>query len=228
MFAQCSHTFVCSWPVAIDEPLCECVAVLFVAEVNQKTRVVDEATPSAFTKPAAQDIAWICDEHSRAFLGNEFLVWLWHTLENVSDTIKLADNSEVAVMLARNLTLECPRGKYGSDTFRSDGPTKLPEAIRALRGGRLPRKAGLTLVRHDKAYELTLQAETLAVSSAKLPAAEAEEDRARLEERVDQIRHLVETFDLLYGRFLEERMSSSWDGGERAEIFRWLEKVAGT
>jgi hypothetical protein len=46
----------------------------------------------------------------------------------------------------------------------NEGPTRLPEAFRALQAGKLPRKAGLILVRHDQQYELTLQAETLAVS----------------------------------------------------------------
>ena len=66
-------------------------------------------------------------------------------------------------MLARTLTLECPRGQTGSESITSDGPTRLPEARRAIQAGKLPRKAGLTLVRHEQQYELTLQAETLAV-----------------------------------------------------------------
>ena len=69
-------------------------------------------------------------------------------------------------MLARTLTLECPRGQTGKETIPSDGPTRLPEARRAIQAGKLPRKAGLILVRHDNQYELTLQAETLAVSGA--------------------------------------------------------------
>ncbi len=193
-------------------------------EHNKLTRMVDDAMPTAFTKGQSDDIAWMGDEKHRGFLGNEFLVWLWFTVENVSDCIKLEDDSEVAVMLARSLTLECPRGQFGSDTFRSDGPAKLPEAMRALRGGRLPRKAGLTLMRHDHAYEFTLQAETLAISSAKLPIPEAKEDRARLEERIDQIRHFAETVTLLYGRFLRVRLGADWEA-ERKRIFEWLAGV---
>src|SRR5205085_3709424 len=122
----------------------------------------------------------------------------WYYLENESDTLLVADDSEVAAMLARTLTLECPRGQTGKESISSDGPTKLPEALRAVQAGKLPRKAGLTLVRHDQQYELTLQAETLAITGTKLPTPEADEDRARLEERVTQLRHLMETLDLLY------------------------------
>ena len=60
-------------------------------------------------------MAWLPDEESRDFLGNEFLFWLWYTLDAESDTLVLADDSEVAVMLARTLTLECPRGQTLAD-----------------------------------------------------------------------------------------------------------------
>ena len=43
-----------------------------------------------------------------------------------------------------------------------DDSFELPEALRAIQAGKLPRKMGLTLVRHDHSYELALQAESLA------------------------------------------------------------------
>src|SRR5438105_4070222 len=110
-----------------------------------------------------------------------------------------AQSSELLVgSTARSLVLECPRGQTGRESITSEGPAKLPEALRAIQAGKLPRKAGLTLVRHDHQYELTLQAETLAVGGARLPAPQATEDRAGLEERVTQLRHLLETLDLVY------------------------------
>lgn len=175
------------------------------AEVSGRTRMVDDAKPYVLVHGQNDEIAWIPDEHSRDFLGNEFLLWLWYTVENETDTIKLSDGSEVAVMLARMLQLECPKGQYGKESFTSDGPTKLPEAIRALQVGRLPRKAGLTIVRHDHPYEFAIQAESMSISSAKLPPVEEDSERAGLEERINQIRHLRETLALLYGAFLDQR-----------------------
>src|SRR5205823_7553765 len=127
-------------------------------------------------------VAWVPDEAGRDFLGNEYLLWLWHKLDE-SDTVALADGSEATLMLTRTLVLECPRGQTGRESIASDAPARLPEARRAVQAGKLPRKAGLTVVRHDQQYELTLQGETLAVSGARLPAPEASDDRARLEER---------------------------------------------
>ena len=191
------------------------------AEATGQARAVDDAAPTAFVPSQDHSVAWTPDENNRDFLGNEFVLWLWFTLENESDTIGLGDKSEVAVMLARTLVLECPRGQTGRESISSDGPTKLPEALRAIQAGKLPRKVGLTLVRHDHTYELTLHAESLAVTGARLPLPEAEDERARHEERVTQLRHLLETLDLLYAAFLERRLGEAWSK-ETARMKKWL------
>src|SRR5262249_47858165 len=110
------------------EPLSAGKQAYFLAELRKQARSVDDASPSPFVPGVTPtDMAWIADEESRDFLGNEFLLWLWYTLENETDTIKLADNSEATLMLARTLTLECPRGQTGHETITSEGPTRLPE-----------------------------------------------------------------------------------------------------
>jgi len=205
------------------EPLTAGRQAFHLAEVRQQTRGLDDAAPAAFIPGLTPgEMAWAPDEASRDFLGNEFLLWLWYTLEQ-DDTIPLADNSEVAVMLARTLTLECPRAQTGKETIQSDSPTGLPEARRAIQAGKLPRKVGLTLARHDNQYELTLQAETLAVSGAKLPAPEGNDERVRQEERVVLLRSFLETLDLLYDAFGRVRFSEKWPK-ELVKVQKWLQR----
>ena len=196
-----------------------------LAEVNARTRLVDDSAPSAFVPGVTpSDVAWIADESSRDFIGNEFLLWLWYHTDVHSDTIKLADNSEVTLMLARTLNLECPRGVTGHETISHEGPTRLPEARRAIQSGKLPRKVGLTLVRHGEQYELTLHAETLAVSGAKLPPPDEQSDaRGKLDDRANQLRALIETLDLLYNAFGEKRFGKEWET-ELAGMQKWLKR----
>lgn len=203
------------------EPLGAGRQAFLFAEATNRSRGVDDAAPTVFVASQSPSVAWTPDEDNRDFLGNEFLLWLWFTLENDTDTIKATDGSEITVMLARTLVLECPRGQTGRESISSEGPTKLPEALRAIQAGKLPRKAGLTLVRHDQQYEFTLHAESLAVASAKLPAPEGEDERARQEERVTQLRSLLETLDLLYAAFLEHRLGDSW-AKESGRMKKWL------
>jgi hypothetical protein len=195
-----------------------------LAELHGRTRTVDDASPSPFVPGlSAKDVAWIPDEASRDFVGNEFLLWLWYQCDDESAEIKLLDGSEATVFLARTLTLECPRGQTGHETITHEGPTRLPEAMRAIQSGKLPRKCGMTVVRHNVQYEFTLHAESLAVGAAKLPAPEEENDRARLEARAQQLRDLIETLDLLFDAFGQVRFSADWSK-ELSKMQRWLSR----
>jgi hypothetical protein len=172
-------------------------------------------------------ITWAEREGESSFpdyLGNEFLVWMWHALQNDGESVRLSDGSDVTVMLAKTLTLDCPRGETGRDQLTDDAPTRLPEALRALQAGKLPRKAGMILVRQGAQFELTLQAETLAVSSAMLP--KPEEERLSPHERrigrLDSLRHLTRTLDLLFEAYLSRRTGSGWNE-ELGRIRRWLQ-----
>jgi hypothetical protein len=196
-----------------------------LAELNARTRLVDDSSPSAFIPGITPtDVAWIADESSRDFIGNEFLLWLWYYTDVQSDTIKVADNSEITLMLARTLNLECPRGVTGHETISHEGPTRLPEARRAIQSGKLPRKVGLTLVRHSEQYELTLHAETLAVGGAKLPPPDEGSDaRGKLDDRANQLRSLIETLDLLYDAFGQKRFGNEWEQ-ELLGMQKWLKR----
>jgi hypothetical protein len=204
------------------EPVTAGRLAFWLAELHSQTRGVEDAGPAIFVPGgSAAEVAWLPDEGSRDFLGNEFLLWLWYVLDAESDTIRLSDDSEVTGMIARTLVLECPRGQTGRETISSEGPASLPEARRAIQAGKLPRKAGLTLVRHDRPYELTLTAETLAVSGARMPASEESEEQARHEERVTLLRELRETLDLLFDAFNRRRCGGAW-AKDLAKIQAWL------
>lgn len=181
--------------------------------------------PSTAPESEPPSVAWAGDDPtSLDYLGNEFLLWIWHALQNDGETVRLADGSEATVMLAKTLTLDCPRGETGRDQLTDDAPTRLPEALRALQSGKLPRKAGMILVRHGAQYELTLQAETLAVSGAALPKPD-DDGLSRHDQkmaRVDGLRHLTESLDLLYQAYLLRRTGSGWTD-ELGRIRRWLQ-----
>jgi hypothetical protein len=170
-------------------------------------------------------LAWSGDDQTGLdYLGNEFLVWIWHSLQESGGTIKLADGSEASVILAKTLTLDCPRGETGRDQLADDVPTRLPEALRALQAGKLPRRAGMILARQGAQYELTLQAESFAVSGAALPKPEEgplSPNEFRIA-RLESLRHLTETLDLLFAAYLDRRTSLVW-AEELRRIRGWLQ-----
>jgi hypothetical protein len=196
-----------------------------VASELEKTRSLEDLAPTDFVGNAKSlPIAWI--QHSfgtRDFLGNEFLLWLWWYIENEGDVLTLADKSTVTCMMARTLSLECPLAETGKETITSDAPVQLPETRRAVQAGKLPRKAGLILVRHEQQYELTLQPETLTVSAGALPKLESEPGRPEKEDRVDQLRDFAQTIDLTFGAFVARRLGTHWRDDVKS-IREWLDK----
>ena len=168
-------------------------------------------------------IAWSSNEADDfSFLGNEFLMWLWWFVETQGDTIELSDETEVTLMFVKTLQLECPWGDWGREVLSSDSPIKMPEAVQAIRAGKLPRKAGFIFVRNGQQFEFVLQAETFAISSAKIVIDEPEDNpQDRVDARIDSVRCLSETVDLLFESFLDLRVSDEW-AAEQKKIRRWL------
>ena len=197
------------------------------AEKHGITRRLENLKPTAFARDGRTngDVYWTAhDPASRDFLGNEFLLWLWYTLAEHTDTIELADNTHAAVVIVKQLTLECPRAETGKEIITCDGPAQLPESRRAIQSGKLPRKAGLLVSRQGEQYEFTLQAETFNVSAARLPKIEENDSpQAAAEERVEQLRHLSQTVDLLLAAFLKRRLSTDWPD-EAHKVHAWLQK----
>lgn len=196
---------------------------------NDQKGAWEALAPAVFHGDASGAIAWVHDLSANFdFLGNEFILWLWWHLEAESDTLRLADGSEVVGMLNRTLSLECPEALSGKETITAESPVRLPEAMHAIGAGKLPRKSGLVLARHDYQHDLVLQAETLSVGGAKCQVATSEEagKAGGIEERIAGLRHLVETLDLLYGAFCQRRFGKAWTR-EVDQIRRWLQKKAG-
>jgi hypothetical protein len=200
----------------------------WAAEAKRR-KALEEIQPAPFHADApVSEIAWCNNESGNFdFLGNEFLLWLWWRWETQSDTLELPDGSEVTGMLTRTLRLECPRGESGKETITAEAPTSLPEAALAIRSGKLPRKVGLSMVRHGEQYEAVLQPETFSVSGAKIYSeGEGEADgRGILEDRIESLRGLHETLTLMFHAFCEQRVGKSWHK-DLEPMQRWLKASA--
>ena len=112
-------------------------------------------------------------------------------------------------------------GENGKETISSESPVTLPEAMLAVRNGKLPRKAGLTLIRNDEQYDLALQAETFTFGSARIK--QLDEDVASKDpfERIESIRQLAATLDLLFEQFCQVWFAGDWKA-EMKKLRSWL------
>lgn len=187
---------------------------------------IDKATLAPFIEGLTPfECSWDPLRDSRGFVGNEFLLWLWFNCDDDSGTISLPDGSTATVFLSKTLTLECPRGQGGKEVFTHEGPTRLSEAMQAIRSGKLPRRSGMIVVRHDRQYELVLGAETFAITGAKIPKPEEDglDNHGRRQARVDGLRSMMDAMDLLYLTFCRVRFSAAWTE-QLSRMQRWLSR----
>ena len=194
-------------------------------ERRGKRRDYEDLSPTRFAKSqedpdAPAEYPWVVKgDGAKDYLGNEFLLWLWHEAQT-RGAIK-TPQGEATVMFDRTLQLDCVFNQTGKDTLTATGPTRMPEAIDALRSGKAPRKAGLIVDCPAGQFNLTLAGESLAISSLKLPDVEnADTPRTLFEERITLLRDFVATLDAMYDAFLTAR-TSGWDV-TTGNIRKWI------
>ena len=128
-------------------------------------------------------MAWVLDEASRDFLGNEFfavaLVLFGDARRRDQAVGRLGrDRHDGANPDARVSARPGPDSKPSA----TKGQPACRKRVEPSNPAKMPRKVGLTLVRHSLQYEFMLHAETLGIGSARLPPSEEEDERARLNE----------------------------------------------
>jgi hypothetical protein len=152
---------------------------------QSKRRDYEDLKPTRFAhgpdgESQQPEYPWVAKgPEPKNFLGNEFMLWLWHHADAKDGEVKTKQAGDVALLFDRSLELECTFGATGKDSLRGTGPTRRPEAKDALRTGKVPRKAFLTLHAQGNQFDLTLNPEQLSISGGKLPEVEdAETPRA--------------------------------------------------
>lgn len=210
------------------EPLTAGTLGLRQLESRGRRRDYEDLRPTRFVmgpdgESGHPDYPWTAKgPQPKDFLGNEFLLWLWHEADARTGVVTTAQAGDVTVMLDKTLDMECAYGMTGKDGFKADGASRMTEAREALRVGKLPRKAGMILHAMGQQFELTFNPEVFYFSGAKLPEVEeAESPRVLFEERIVLLRDLCKTVDALYGTFLELRASSGWEG-HVGTLRRWI------
>lgn len=191
----------------------------------------DEAGQSGPLDISIPSVPWCASGTDlKDFLGNEFLLWLWHHTLHHEGEVEIATGHGkrgVSVMLDRTLDMDCAWGVTGKQSLRGSGPTRMTEAREALRQGKWPRKTGLIVADGDAQWELTFQADQWQVGSALLPEIEkADTPRQLIEQRLDNIRLLARTLEAMYHVFLDLRTSSKW-AGQRDQIRDWIKSRKG-
>lgn len=186
----------------------------------------DSFKPFKFTERTPDEYVWAIFKQFD-FLANEFYLWLWWKLTQ-TDTIETEELEDITIMLNKTLSLACPSGQRGKESIVHDAPNKLPEAMAAIRDGKMPRKLGLIMVCSNEQYELTLTSENFAVSGLKLPELDKDltEPAEIISHRLSALRTCNAIVDGLFCYFMDCRSDAKEWSDEAKSIQKWLKGKA--
>jgi len=163
---------------------------------------------------------------SPAFLGREFLTWLWFKSEERNGIILIPGFGDIEMAFVRRLALESGEGEYTESVVCQGQHADLKEGKEAVRQGKKIKEARISLGRDSAKWEFTFKADTFQFQSLKLPVptdmdVEEEEDKSgRTLERIYLIETAIKTMDDLFTQFLALRLSENWPG-EVSRMEKW-------
>ncbi len=179
-------------------------------------RAFDDCQPAHFIQPpegsdTQDDGEGLGESREKDFLGTEWLTWLWYVAHAESPELAGRQGQPITVLFEKALQMECAYKISGSLGLKADSPTRLPEALVGLAGGKRPVKAGLQLAVHGDVYSLGIRGDMMHFSGVKLPPPEdVGTPRMVFEDRIERLRDLIDATNDLYIGFLKRRLSGKW------------------
>ncbi len=163
------------------------------------------------------------------FLGNEFLTWLWYTLENRSEQLVKIDADLSTLEIGNRMVLENRRSE-GLETITIKGDDAgLEEGLLALKKGALVTEMNLIYRSGDNTWQFNLKGESLNISSFKTPETAVTQTKEDTEGAVLEKIFLYEKVILFiegaFRYFVRLRISDDWEKKMISQMKQWINKA---
>ena len=167
------------------------------------------------------------DHRDLAFLGREFLTWLWFKSEERNGAVALPNSGDVQIGFLRRIVLESGRGEYCETVVCSGLHADLSEGREALRTGKKVREARIRMGVGNDEWEFTFKADGFLFQSMKMPtgfesADDEAEQEGRLLDRVGSMDRVGTVMERLFLSFVELRCSGAWSSLEAPRMEKWI------
>lgn len=158
-----------------------------------------------------------------AFLGSEFLTYLWFMSETADEFYKHDPESEpFEIVFDDRLTVGGAQVNAQENLFRGGHPTSSLEAHAALRLGKLATEARVRILKGAQEWSFVLKSADLSISALRVPSVLSKNDDDRFYERMYLLEELEQMLNFLYSRFLSTRLSTSWASEVLPNIRTWV------
>ncbi len=156
------------------------------------------------------------------FLGAEFLVWLWFCSETFDGKF-VVDAGPLELWLDSPLSMESQLQPGERIALRGIHPSSTAEAKEALRQNKLPTRARLVLRTESHEFALVLDAATLGVSGASVPAVLSRDADEGFLERMNLLDALHHALDELFASFVRLRLDAGWEKRWVPAMASWMQ-----
>jgi hypothetical protein len=169
----------------------------------------------------------------KAFLGREFLTWLWYKSDQTGGSIETSDGKTVEVFFLDRMTLDLLDTETPQTVTLKGEQSELREGLAALREGKKIEEARISLNSGENDFTMTIKGTWFSFGGFKTPpilpsseSADDEDPEGGFLEKVYLVEEGMDMVDSLFGRFLKLRISSDWDA-ELLQLKRWVQDQLG-
>jgi hypothetical protein len=164
------------------------------------------------------------------FLGNEFLTWLWYTLENRSSQLVEIDTDLSTLEIGNRMVLENRRSE-GLETITIKGDDAgLEEGLLALKKGALVTEMNLIYRSGDNTWQFNLKGESLNISSFKTPETAVTQTKEDIEgavlEKIFLYEKVILFIERAFRHFVRLRISEDWEKKMIIQMKQWINKAS--
>ena len=161
------------------------------------------------------------------FIGNEFLTWLWFTIDTNQHFFKTVDETLTSLYLGNRIVLENSVNDASEIITIKGDDAGLEEGLLSLRKGAVVIEMNLSYKTENQEWKFTLKGESLSFSGLKVPETGPVETKSDIEGMVLEKAYLYEkAIDLvnrLYHVFLKLRSSREWNQKIVPDIKKWIQ-----
>ncbi len=163
----------------------------------------------------------------KAFLGREFLTWLWFKSEQTGGRIELPGARVFEIVFLDRMTLDLSDAETPQTVSLKGEHSELREGLAALREGKKIEEARISLRAGNNDFNMLVKATWFSFGSFRtprvLPPEESEEGmEGAFLEKVSLIEEGLEALDSLFEYFVRLRISDEWDSTELPAVRHWI------
>ncbi len=165
----------------------------------------------------------------KAFLGREFLTWLWFKSDKTDGSIEVPGKKVVEVLFLDRMTLDLSDVESPQMVSLKGEQSELREGLAALKEGKKIEEARVSIKSSDNDYIMVLKGTWFSFGTLRTPVVMPPEDadpddaaEGAFLEKIFLLDEAMEAVDTLFEYFLSIRVSPSWETEELPAMRRWI------